>query len=86
VSKLSDTIRSAIPYLHDAEVREAVEEALRSHADDAEEVEFENSDETLLRLSDVEAAMNEFDERVATQRAAAREAAKVAKEDAEKDE
>lgn len=76
-------IKSAIPYLHNGDVKEAFEKTLDALEQDLNEVGYENSSETDTAIEDLDAAINTFDENVAARGTELREAARVAREEAD---
>lgn len=86
MSDVMQKIKTSIPYLHDPEVREKLEEVLEAVSTDLSEVGYEPSSDTEQSITELDTAINSFDERASTKGAELREAAAMAREEKSEDE
>ena len=76
-------LRTAVPYLHDANVKEKFENLLDKLEEDINDVGLETSSETDVAIADLDLAINEFDENTSRRGAELREAVSQARENAD---
>lgn len=83
IKEVVAAIKAAVPYQHDKDVKANLTKLLDLHARDQEDVGYVASTDTEDALKDLERSMNEFDERVAAQRAELKEALAESREEVE---
>lgn len=71
--KAINTLIASLSYAHDKQIQDQIVRTLKSVDTDAEDVGFVQSEGTDLEVKELEARMDEFDERVATTRMRAQE-------------
>ena len=78
--KVFQTLKAALPYAHDKDIRKQIERTLSSVENDIDEVDVSLSDDTERESKELGELLNAFDEAVMNRRAALNEAVKEGKE------
>lgn len=86
MSKVVATLRSALPYIGDDDVRKAFSDTLGKLEADLDEVGYDESTQTSEAMRSLAEKMNEFDEGAAARRAELSEAIAEARELEEEEE
>lgn len=86
MSRLMNTIRSAMGYAHNKEIAAQLDVVLKSHENDLEDVGYESSTTTEDAMKELERIMDDIDENAVTKRAELRELQAEAREAAEEEE